>query len=497
MTEPRPRIVVTLPARSIEELRVEADVAWDEGADLAEVRVDRLSEDERRRVGQLFPSPLPLVATYRSRREGGEGSDEPTERRAVLLDLARLPFRWIDLELERDLGLEASLPPPERLGRVVSYHGEVAPNGGWGPRLRELASVDGVGKLVVRASVERLIREILPLVESAEETVVVHTTGASGPLLRAWSRRLRFPLVYAALPFTARRSPVESSQIPVDRLRPFLDTGDGAPLFAIAGRPVGHSRSPAIHSAWMHADGHPGLYVALEFESDQEFLEALGPLAERGLRGLNVTHPFKKAALESASEVRPGAAACGAANCLTFEGSSVVAENTDLAAILRRLEELRRGGRWDGREITVLGAGGAARATLAAAHELGARASIYARRPEAARELAQRFGAEVGGSPSGTPATCVVHATDVGRARGAKLELPFTALLGPGTYVLDWVYDAEDTTVRTAAHAVGAIYEDGWRLLVYQAAASYAVWWGDEPGAAARDRALEEGACPT
>lgn len=493
MSHARPRIVVSLPARTVEEAAREAVAAREAGADAAELRVDRLPPAERTSIGRLFPSPIPLIATYRSRDEGGEGESDPAARRPVLLDLASRPFRWIDLELTRDLGLLPLLPAVDHLGRIVSCHLSEDGSGAWVDRLRELEEVDGIGKLVVRASVGEALRLLLPQAARVGEEVVLHTTGPSGPLLRVWARRFGFPLVYSALPEASGTAPVEPSQLSVDRLGPFLQAEETPPLFAVCGRPIEHSLSPSIHAAWMRENGRTGLYVALEFADDREFLDALGPLAEGGFRGLNVTHPFKAVAAEAATELGAGARACGAANCLTLERGEVKAENTDLLAILRRLEELRASGRWKGGPLAVLGAGGAARATLAAARELGASATVYARRAEAARQLAGEFGARAGVVGDGPAAELVVHATDVGRKLGSTLDLPLAGLVRPGTHVLDWVYSPVDPHVRRAAENASATYEDGWRLLVYQAAASYEIWWGEPPGESAVARAVAEG----
>jgi len=484
MTGSAPRIVVSLPARDIGSAVAEVRTARAAGADAAELRADRLVPGEIERVDRLFPSPLALVATYRSRAEGGEGEDDPDRRRAVLSGLARHPFRWIDLELARDRGVDAELPPREQLGRIYSAHLGPSPPARWTGTLRELESVDGVGKLVVEAGVRTALQELLPEARRAGEDVVILTTGPSGPLLRAWSRRLGFPLVYASLP--AGGGTVEASQVPVDLLRPYLEAEVPPPLFALLGRPVGHSASPAIHQRWIAADGERGLYLALEIADDREFVDALAPLAEGGFRGVNVTHPYKAVAVEAADELGRGAEACGVANCLTLRDGRVVAENTDLLAILRRLEELRASRAWDGGSLAVIGAGGAARATLAAARSLGIPATVHARRRAEADRLALAFAGEVPGrGRSPKPATLVVHATDVGREPDRPLEVPLGPLLAPGAYVLDWVYRPAQPTIRQATEAAGATYEDGWRLLVYQAAASFDLWWDHPPSEAA------------
>ena len=500
MRERVPAVIVSLPAATVAEAKAAIREAAGAGADLAEVRFDRWAPDERARAHELFPAALPLVATLRSRAEGGAGPDDPRERARVLSGLAGLGFRWVDLEAARDLTAGLDLPSPERLGRIVSVHRltPVTPEE-WGRLVREPASPGSVRKVVVPASVLHALTALIPrLPPPGEAAPAAMTTGPSGPILRALSKRLGLPFVFAALPEadgTGGRTPVEPGQIPVDRLRPFLSATDTAPLFAVAGHPVAHSRSPALHHRWMRASGRVGLYVALDFTSEEEFVESLAPLAEWGFHGLNVTHPLKRPALEAATEVGPGAKACGVANCLTLRDGEVEAENTDLAAILRRLTELREAGRWDGRSLSVLGTGGAARATLAAARTLGTEARVYGRKAERANALAERFAARAVASERAEPDQLLVHATEVGRTGAGPLDLPLERILLPGTHVVDWVYDPDEPELRERTLRAGATYEDGRRLLVYQAAASFGLWWGEEPGAEEVARTLAEVGC--
>ncbi len=498
MNDRAPLIIASLPGRSAEAIRTEIDLARAAGADIAEIRLDRWPAEELEHLDRLFPSPLPLLATYRSEREGGAGPEDPDERAGRLFRFATFPFRWIDLEHARDLPVLGRLPGPERLGRIVSVHLGAATGDEWARRLRELAQEDGtVGKLVVRAPVLAALQDLIPrLPPPGEGSLVAHTVGPSGPILRALARRLGFPMVFGSLPEESGREPVEPSQVPVDRLRAYLATdGPAGPLFAVAGRPVDHSRSPALHARWMRAERRNGLYIPLEFESDDEFVASLPLLASTGFRGINVTRPFKTLALEAATTAAHGAEACGAANCLTFRDGAIEAENTDLVAILRRLGELRESGRWDGRSLAVVGAGGSARATLAAARSLPAESVVFARRSEAARALAREFSASVGDPAAARPYPLVVHATDAGRPGAGSLEVPLGRLLGPSSHVVDWVYGPSDPTVGAIARSAGSTYEDGWRLLVYQAAESYAIWWGNDPEPERIEEALREGGC--
>ncbi len=500
MSGPPPVLIVTLAARGVDDARREAAEAAAAGGDLAEVRLDRWPAAERARSAELFPAAIPLMATLRSSAEGGEGPDDPAARNAILSECLRLPFRWIDLEDDRDAPELAARRAGGETVFVRSAHlAEGTSTDELLARLRRAVPPGEFRKLVLPATVHRLLEEILPSIEAAPVgATVLLTTGPSGPLLRAWADRLRYPFVFAAPPAAspgAVAAPVEPSQIPVDRLRRFYEGGNEAPLFAVVGRPVAHSLSPWIHSRWIRAAGRPGLYVALEMRSESEFVESIETLAHRGFRGLNVTHPWKTTALACATRVGRGAELCGVANCLTLRDDEVEAENTDLAAILRRIEEVRAGRTGPAKELLVVGTGGAAAATLAATRELGLSAFVLGRSRERTEALAGAFGATPVSPEELRAFPLVVHATDIGRGTGRQLELPIERALGPESHVIDWVYAPDDATVARRARGAGAQYEDGWRLLVYQAAISFGLWWGAEPAPGEVARTIEEGPC--
>lgn len=483
-SNPVPRLVVTLPARHLAEVRGELEDAARAGGELAEVRLDRWPGPELARAGELFPSALPLLATYRSHAEGGSGSDDPARRAEVLGALAELPFALLDLEVDRDLpiaeplarGLHRAGAP----GRVFSSH---LPLGTASERVRrtllEHAQADGVVKVVLPASVAVASAEIAPALPAGEpEAYVVHTTGASGGLLRAWSRRLGMKLVFCAPSETSGASPVVPDQIPVDRLAPFLRADPPAPWFALVGRGVGGSRSPALHHRWMRALQLAGLYLPLEVGDTGELARALPGLVRFGLRGLNLTHPLKVDALEFATSVSPGAERAGCANTLTWRGEEVEAENTDVPAVLHRLRELVAGRSGPFSSATVLGAGGAARAALLALATLRVPTELVARDPVGGAAVADRFGATLRDPERGAPPELLVHATPAGGATHERLAIPLDRLVGPGTMVLDFVYLPSDPYLADYARRHEANYEDGRQLLAFQAAESFDLWWG-------------------
>ncbi|HUI38418.1 MAG TPA: type I 3-dehydroquinate dehydratase, partial [Thermoplasmata archaeon] len=270
MNRSEPQIIATLSGRTPERCREQIREARRAGADLAEIRFDLWEAALLGRIRELFPAPIPLVATYRSRSEGGEGSDDPAVRAAVLERLASAPFHLIDLEIARDGAGPRRSPNGPRFVRSAHV--------GQNARSRELEALLDHGlpgteftKLVVPSTVSEALGPLLELAEArSDRPRVLVTTGASGALFRALAPRLGFPGVYARLPESADPGPVEPSQLPVDALRWYLDGQSPGPLFALLGHPISHSRSPGIFGSWMRSLGDRGLYLALDIATAEE-----------------------------------------------------------------------------------------------------------------------------------------------------------------------------------------------------------------------------------
>jgi shikimate dehydrogenase len=244
-------------------------------------------------------------------------------------------------------------------------------------------------------------------------------------------------------------------------------------LTAVAGWPVAHSRSPAMHNAAFAALGMDDwLYTRLPLSPDR-FAEAVRALPASGYRGINVTIPHKRAALAIADSASEPAAAIGAANTLTFSDGGIEADNTDAQGFLDALGEPLAG-----RSVLVLGAGGAARAVIWAAREAGAREIlVWNRTSERARLLAADFGVEA--VERVRRADVLVNTTAVG-LNGSADDLPLGDALDPEV-VADLVYGAPNPPVTAWARAQGARLTDGLEVLLRQGALSFVRWTGQDP----------------
>jgi shikimate dehydrogenase len=253
----------------------------------------------------------------------------------------------------------------------------------------------------------------------------------------------------------------------------------------VIGWPVDHSRSPLIHSYWIRQLGLTAEYRR-EAVPPEHFATFVSSLAERGYVGANVTVPHKEAAL-AVADADERATAVGAVNTLWFEAGGLRATNTDVEGFINNLDASVPA--WDrGLETAaVLGAGGAARAVVAALIERGIeRINVFNRSFERAEALRAQFGDHVhplrweerNGLLADTG--LVINATSLGMsgqpALGISLSrLPLSAV------VADIVYAPIETPLLAAARDRGLRTVDGLGMLLHQAVGGFERWFGVRP----------------
>ena len=242
----------------------------------------------------------------------------------------------------------------------------------------------------------------------------------------------------------------------------------------VAGWPVAHSRSPAMHNAALAAVGlERWRYQHLPLPPEL-FAEAVRALPAVGFAGINVTIPHKEAALALADDATATARAIGAANTLTFGPDGAVhADNTDAPGLIAALGDERP------RTAVVLGAGGSARAVVYALAQIGAAVKVWNRTAERARSLADEFGAEA--VQELPPADLLVNCTSVGLVDPLRTfkDLPVEVdALGEYACVVDLVYRAGGTGLLREAKRTGSRAIDGIEILVRQGALSFERWTG-------------------
>ncbi len=255
-------------------------------------------------------------------------------------------------------------------------------------------------------------------------------------------------------------------------------------VFALLGDPVDHSLSPGIQNGAFREAGVDGVYVALR--CDAEDLAGLMRALARAGGGGNVTLPHKEEAAAVVDSLSDAVRRTGACNTFWGEDDEVRGDNTDVEGFRRALRAFL-GEEPEGARVLLLGAGGAARATLVGLLDGGVEEVVLLNRTvERARAVARRIGgkrahvAESVEEVEGEPFHLVVNATRLGLSPDDPLPVDLE-LLGPVRAVMDLVYGDGGTRFVRVARERGIQATDGAEMLVRQGAVSFERWWGRPP----------------
>jgi len=256
--------------------------------------------------------------------------------------------------------------------------------------------------------------------------------------------------------------------------------------YAVIGNPIEHSKSPLIHRLFAERTGEVLSYERI-LGNPEDFEGDVRRFLARGGKGLNVTLPFKEQAWELADELSDRAATAQAVNTLILlPDGRLRGDNTDGIGLVRDLTD-NHGLGLDGKEILLLGAGGAARGVVRPLLEAGPAHLVIANRTATrAQELAARLRdlGEITGCGlqqlQGMHFDLIINATAAGLA-GQVPDIP-DGLLTPGGWTYDMLYASEATAfVRWGRGQGAATALDGLGMLVEQAAESFFLWRGIRP----------------
>jgi shikimate dehydrogenase len=260
-----------------------------------------------------------------------------------------------------------------------------------------------------------------------------------------------------------------------------------ARLAGVMGWPVAHSLSPRLHGYWLQHYGIDGAYVPLPVRPER-LGSALRALADLGFAGCNLTVPHKEAALGALDEVAEDARRIGAVNTILVRADgSLYGWNTDIEGFAQSLIAALPEWSIAGKHAVVLGAGGAARAVVAAVQNLGAEEVVILNRT---RERAEALATDLGGairplawerrSEALSQAALLINTTTLGMLGKPPLSIDL-APLPTDAVVADIVYAPLETPLLAEARLRGHRIVDGLGMLLYQAVPGFEAWFGRRP----------------
>ncbi len=267
-------------------------------------------------------------------------------------------------------------------------------------------------------------------------------------------------------------------------------------LTGLIGSPVAHSISPKMHTMSFEALGIDCVYLAFDI-GGRDLKTAVEGLREIGIRGFNVTMPYKVRIVELMDNLTPAAQLCGACNTVILENGKMIGHTTDGMGFMRSVADY--GYDIIGKKISIMGAGGAAKSIIAQAALDGVaaidifrrkRAPVYAETLELAAKIQDYTGCKITVydfadteqmRESFAESTILVNATSLGMApREYTCPIADPTLLTPDLFVYDIVYNPRDTRLAQMARERGCFTSNGLSMMLFQGAASFKCWTGQE-----------------
>jgi 3-dehydroquinate dehydratase/shikimate dehydrogenase len=473
------------------------------GADLVELRIDKL-EDMEVLEDLLGDKVCAAIVTCRPTSEGGFSTLGDEARAARLTGgVAAERADYVDLELATVLRHPTLLDRKIPAGIILSVHDLSAKPANLQDLVHQLDRRPAkVNKMVWQAQNIRENLDALNLLRNSRRPMIALCMGDAGLVSRILAKKFGAFLTFASLNAESATAPGQLTVADMITLYRWDALGPNTKVYGVVADPVRHSLSPAIHNAAFTAVGYDGIYLPMlvepDYQSFKSFLEGFLKFPRMDLSGLSVTIPHKQNALrylkETASAVEELAERIGAVNTMVIrrpDGSAPVlsGKNTDYAAILDSITaelQIDRDGLGDLR-VAVLGAGGTGRAAVAALAHYGAAILVSNRTHDRAVALADEFNNRRGGITAVSfDELCrgdwdvFINTTSVGMYPNVD-ETPFWDRRPPfsaKTVVFDTVYNPMKTRLLTQAEGLGARTISGVEMFVRQAVAQFETWTG-------------------
>ena len=442
-------------------------------ADLIEIRVDYILNPDLERI--LKARKKPVIITITPREENGRFDGTEIERIALLKEAIALGAEYIDVSIDCP-ELDGLIKGRGKTKVIVSYHNyEQTPQ----DLNRIYSSMESAGGDIIKiATFAHRLSDNLKILDLAERRTQETIAVCMGP--KGEISRILAPLYGSYLTFASLASGQESApgQIPAATLRDVYrikDKEQGFTLFGLIGNPVDKSKGYLLFNHLFKDHQRNSLYLNFLVEDMTDFSSHF----LKRLSGFSVTMPHKQAIMACLDEIDPAAEKIGAVNTVVNRKGKLIGFNTDMPGALKPILAQTE---INNKSVTLLGAGGAARAIAVGIIESGGRLTILNRTVEKAKQLAVDLGCSWGpiSDFSEMKTDILINMTSVGMHPDLN-ALPVDPEKLTDMLVFDGIYNPPKTRLLEEAEKRGCPIISGQEMFINQAAEQFRLFTGISP----------------
>ncbi len=452
------------------------------GAKLVELRLDWINgEINIKRL--LADRPCPVLFACRREVDGGKWVGD--EQKRIMLIRAAIAEGVDYIDLEEDIA--GSIPRFGKTKRVISYHNFRKTPDDLAAIYARLAGLNAdVVKIATLANQPHDNVRMLELVRDSKQPTIGFCMGDMGIPSRILCGRFGAPWTYATFHQERVLAPGQLSFQTMQDTYHFDQIDADTVIYGVAADPIGHSLSPLVHNTAFRHLGLNAVYVPFRVPAENldQFLNDARAL---GIRGMSVTIPHKETVVKKLTKLDPAVQGIGAANTIVFKDGQLIGYNTDCQAAMDSLDRAMQppdydNGTIEGKNVLVLGAGGAARAIVYGLKKRNANVVVSSRTSARADQLTTQMRCKAVDWDTRHAMTpdVVINCTPIGMHPFVD-ETPFDKHhLRPSMVVFDMVYNPENTLLIKEARQQSCVVVTGVEMFVRQASLQFELFTGKE-----------------
>ena len=249
--------------------------------------------------------------------------------------------------------------------------------------------------------------------------------------------------------------------------------------YLVIGSPINHSLSPKLHNYWLKENNIEAVYDRKELKS-QDLKDLIIKVKTEEVNGINVTVPFKNEIISYLDKLSHEADSTKSVNTIYLANDKVVGHNTDIEGVELAIKEIN----YDisKKKIFIIGAGGVVSSIIFALKKMKASQILLSNRTKKKAENLKEIFKDLeiidwGKLPDFDVA---INATSIGLVKSDELNIDFSKITS-GRLFYDVIYNPKQTNFLKNAKMLGNKTENGKKMFIYQAAASFKIWHGIKP----------------